>query len=143
MRAIYSIALFGIAGVIGCLAVVFLTNTLAISPRFPVFAGEDDFSLRILYFMLIAIPGFLLVGGWIGFVFSSSKRKAGLMLAGAVLGTCGAFVLFRLVPSISSNLSTRDSANRAVMTFLLVWVGSSFLGSWIFRLIDTVPKEHQ
>lgn len=67
------------------------TNLLGLTPRFPAFAGEGDFSLRIRYFLLIVLPAFFVLGAWIGHVFSTCKRVAGYMAIGVLGGTVIAF----------------------------------------------------
>jgi hypothetical protein len=84
MRKLISIPLFAILGVLVCLGVILVTDRLEITPKFPAFAGEDDFALRLKYFLYTACPAFAVTGAWIGYVFSVNKRVGSYMWAGVL-----------------------------------------------------------
>ena len=123
----------GFAAAGGAILFATLADRLGIAPSFPVFAGEDDFTLRISYFLFIGLPGFLLLGAWIGWTSLTSPRQAAWMALGCTIGTVLAFAVPPALASQINTLSTRDAANRAVWMFFLAWVLCSAVGAMIGR----------
>jgi hypothetical protein len=131
MKRVVAAGLFGLLGLLVPVLAVVGTENLGLAPRFPVFAGEDDFSVRIAYFMFLVLPAFLLIGVWMGIVYDAQRRLVGRMFAGVLLGTLLAFAVVHALSTSIGGIQSRDAANSAVLVFLLSWVGLSALGAWI------------
>jgi hypothetical protein len=134
MRKPLSIPLFAILGVLVCLGVMLVTDKLEVTPKFPAFAGEDDFALRIQYFLFIACPAFAVTGAWIGYVFNVNKRVGGYMWAGVLAGSLMTFSIAHLLSPRISGIASRDVANYGVLVLFLCWVLFSALGALVVRL---------
>jgi hypothetical protein len=122
---------FAIVGIFMCLGVTLVTDKFGIAPRFPVFAGEDDFSLRINYFLVMVFPAFFIIGAWIGYIFNKSRRLASYMSGGVFVGTVVTFGTAYFLSPLISNISSREIANYAVLTFFLSWILFSGFGAWV------------
>jgi hypothetical protein len=134
MKKLTLILLSTILGIAICFAAIFITNSLRVTPKFPAFAGEDDFEMRIRYFFLIVCPGFAVIGAWIGYVFTLNKRVGSWMWGGVVVGSFVTFSFAYLLSPVISNISTSDTANYGVLALFLSWVIFSALGAWVVRV---------
>jgi hypothetical protein len=103
MKKLTLILLFTILGIAICFAAIFIMNSLRVTPKFPAFAGEDDFEMRIRYFFLIVCPGFAVIGAWIGYVFTLNKRVGSWMWGGVVVGSVVTFSFAYLLSPVISN----------------------------------------
>jgi len=126
-----------VLGVGVCFAFIWLSQALGISVRFPSPGGEDDFSLRALYFFFGVFPAFLLLGAWIGHASFGSARKWISMWAGALTGAVLVFAATRLLQAQIELLSGDRSANSAVLVFYIAWVVSSALGAVVGRRLHS------
>jgi hypothetical protein len=122
-----------ILGVGVCFAFIWLSQALGMSVRFPSPGGEDDFSLRALYFLFGVCPAFLLLGAWIGHAGFGSVRRWMLMWGGALIGAVLVFTATRLLQTQIELLSSDRTANYAVLAFYIAWVVSSALGAVVVR----------
>lgn len=122
---------FAILGIFMCLGIILVTDKFGITPRFPIFAGEDDFSIRINYFLFMVLPAFFMMGAWIGSTFSKNKRMASYMLGGVFVGTVVTFCTAYFFSPIIRNISSRELANYGVLVFFLSWILFSGLGAWV------------
>lgn len=122
-----------VLGVGVCLAFVWLSQALGISVRFPSPGGEEDFSLRALYFFVGVCPAFLLLGAWIGVAGFDSARKWLSIWGGALIGGVLVFAFTRLLQPQIELLSEHGFANSAVLAFYIAWVVSSVIGAVVVR----------
>ncbi len=134
MKRITPILLCTILGIVICFSVIFITNSLRVTPKFPAFAGEDDFERRIRYFFLTVCPGFAIIGAWIGYVFTVDKRVSSWMWGGVILGSIAVFFFAYLLSPIINNIATSDTANHGVLVLFISWVIVSALGAWVVRV---------
>ena len=118
-----------VLGIVVCLAFVWLSQALGISVRFPSPGGEDDFSVRAMYFLFGVCPAFLLLGAWIGHAGFGSVRRWIAMWGGTSVGAILVFAVTRLLQPQIELLSGDRSANSAVLAFYLAWVVLSVLGA--------------
>ncbi len=91
-------------------------------PRYPAYAGEDDFSLRVAWFVMLVLPGFAVLGGWLGFVATGRVRRGVLGAAGAIAGTITAFLVQSAFRRTIESLPHSSPANVAVVVFLVGWL---------------------
>lgn len=122
-----------ILGVGVCFALIWLSQALGVSVRFPSPGGEDDFSLRAMYFLFGVCPAFLLLGGCIGHAGFGSARKWFAMWAGALIGAVFVLSVTHLLQPQIELLSDDRCANSAVLVFYLAWIASSALGAVVAR----------
>lgn len=122
MRKFLFMLFFAVTGVFICLGVILVTDQLGIAPRFPVFAGEDDFSIRINYFLFLVIPAFFVIGAWMGLVFSKNRRMIGYMFGGMGGGTIITFCIAYVLSPFINNIASRELANYSVLIFFLSWI---------------------
>ena len=123
-------SVFGLAV---CLAFVWLSQAIGISPEFPSPGGEDDFSLRMLWFLFAVCPAFLVLGAWIGYAGRDNAKKWVSMWAGALIGAAIVFVAANVLQGQIDILSANRSASYAVLGFYTCWVASSVLGVLVAR----------
>lgn len=135
MRKPISIPVFTILGVLVCLGIILVTDKLEVAPKFPAFAGEDDFAIRIKYFLFTTCPAFAAIGAWIGYVFSVDKRAGGYMWTGVLAGSLLTFSIAYLLSPIIDGISSRDAANYGVLALFLCWVLFSILGALVVRFV--------
>jgi hypothetical protein len=114
----YSAAL----GALYCLATAAAANGLELMPRFPAYAGEDDFGLRFVLFMALVLPCFALLGGWVGYQALLYKRPWWRSCVGAGLGTLLALGTTRLMTAQVQSLASRQTSNLGVAMFFLGWL---------------------
>lgn len=132
-----------LTGGVACAAFIWLAQATDVSPRFPSDGGEDDFSLRFLYFMFGVCPAFLLLGGWIGLASIGTLRRWIAMWGGATTGTVIAFVGTRILQDRLDSLSGKFSTTHLVITFYVVWVFLSIVGAAsIAGLLRSLPPMH-
>jgi len=123
-------AILGLAFLAGVVAIL---NTFEIGPRFPVFAGETDMSLRASFFFFLVTPAFLSFGAWIGYRAASSRLEGLWLLLGALGGTVLVHsTLYLLSPAIES-ITSREVANYSAVGAMALWVLVAIIGSLIAR----------
>lgn len=127
-RALWA-AVFAAVGVLTCIGVQLLVAGAGLSPRFPAFAGEDDFDLRLRYFLFGVCPAFALLGAWIGAAFGRSRRAGGYMWLGVLVGSTVTFLAAQLLGAAINDLSTRTAANAGVLVLFATWIVLSALGA--------------
>jgi hypothetical protein len=120
----------GLFGLVVCIGVRLLVVLLGLSPKIPAFAGEDDFAVRMQYFLFLVCPAFAILGAWIGNAFGRSPRLGACMWLGVVAGSLLTFLGATLLGSTLTDLTTRAAANHAVLGLFLAWVLLSALGAY-------------
>lgn len=138
MKRVLWALVFAVIGVIVCIGIQLLTAATGFAPRFPAFAGEDDFDLRFRYFLFMVCPAFALLGAWIGSAFGKDPRAGGLMWLGVLGGSLVTFLVARLLGSAISDLSTQAAANHGVLVLLAGWIALAALGAYGARSL--VPR---
>jgi uncharacterized membrane protein YiaA len=124
-------ALAGILGGIFCLATGALANFLGLTPNFPAYGGEDDFTFRFTVFGLFVVPAFAGIGVWIARLTLKGRGRWGRGVAGVVAGTVVTFVVERTLRSTIEALPSSHAANVAVVITFLGWIGLAVLGDGV------------
>lgn len=109
-----------------CLAIVKLSNAFDLI-RFPVFGGEDDFSLRASWFLFRLLPAFMILGFGIGYF--TSFRETLLGAAGMSAGGIGAVAVAMLMQPTINQLAGSREANLGVAVYFSGWLLLSVLFS--------------
>ena len=123
----YSVA-GALLGIAVCSAAVGIFNALGMTPNFPAFGGEDDFSLRTTWFLVAVMPGFMLIGGWLGTRTTRTFLAGAFGVVGVLAGTliyCSALLLLR--PIIEA-LPNQEIANASAILAQLGWLSLSAVG---------------
>jgi len=139
MNRLVSMVLSAILGLVVCFAMIVVANSMGLAPRFPAFAGEDDFGQRIGFFLLFTCPGFVIIGAWIGRVFTLDKRLGILMWGGVMAGSAVTFTLAHVLSPAINTLATSETSNFAVFTLFFFWVVFSALGGWLVGVYFRKP----
>lgn len=121
-RRFFACALGALTAAIFCAATITAASALGVQPRYPAYAGEDDFSLRAAWFLLLELPGFAVLGGWLGCVAAGTIRRGILGAAGMIMGTVIAFLVQSTLRPTIESLPRSASANVAVVAFLVAWL---------------------
>ena len=129
-----------VLGLVVSLAFVWLPRTLGVSVTFPSPGGEDDFSLRILWFLFFVCPALMAIGAWIGYTSFANVRRWLSMWAGVLVGTAFVFGAARLLRGQIAMLSGDGSANYGVLGFYVSWVVASSVGALAARRLDSNPR---
>jgi hypothetical protein len=110
------------------LAVAAIASRLGLTPDFPAYAGEDDFSLRFGVFLLGVVPSFMALGAAVGFLATVHGYSWLRSTVGGVAGTTLTLLSGRLLAPVIERLSSRNLANGAVVAFFVGWVVLSLVG---------------
>lgn len=128
MRRVLKALLSALLAAAQCVAIPALANGFELI-RFPVFGGEDDFSLRTSWFLFWLFPAFLSFGLVIGCF--KSLREIFLSAVGMTAGGVAAVaVVMLLQPTISLAPGARE-ANLAVAAYFAGWLVLSVMGSGV------------
>ena len=119
----------GLLGAAFCLATGAAANALHLTPSFPAYGGEDDFSFRFSLFGLVVLPAFVGIGVWIARSTFAGRRGWGRSVVGAFVGTLVFLVLERLLAPAIEGLPSSRAANVAVTAAFLGWIGFAVLGA--------------
>lgn len=139
MRTSISRIVGALLGVTFCLLVLQLFNQFGAIPNFPAYGGEHDFNLRAAWFVLAVIPGFLLVGAWLGVLLARSRKTGLYALAGALAGTLAYMTVLLVLRSTVEGLSSQ-SANLGAILAELAWVMFTVVGVLIGVTISRRPS---
>ncbi len=122
-----------VMGLAVCLCFMWAADVLGLSALFPSPAGEDDYSVRLDYFVVGVCPSFLLLGAWIGYTSVESADQWSGMWAGTVAGSLAVFVGTSLLYRQLETLTASRAANHAVLLFFVAWVIFSVCGAALAR----------
>ena len=120
--------------------VLFLYHELGILNVFPLFAGEDDFSVRRLISFSILIPSFIIVGYFFGKSIRRGKKSLLRNLVGMFLLSLLFGVLVNITKDKLSMLNDRDLANLGVLFYFLTFVLCNFFGYYLSEVIKNNRK---
>lgn len=140
MKIIYSIigAVFGALFLAACIKI---DSALGISPHFPAYAGEEDFQLRAVWFVALVLPGFMLIGGWLGVLVRENAKMIFFGIGGMLSGALIFFLLVYCLTSILESLPNREAVNASVIALYVLWLICSFLGVWGANKVSKRKKE--
>lgn len=116
-----------------CLSFMWAADILGLTATFPSPGGEDDYSVRLLYFVTGVCPSFLWLGAWIGYTSVESADQWSGMWIGTVAGGAAVFIGTSLLHGQIEVLSESGSANNAVLLFFVAWVIFSVCGAALAR----------
>lgn len=114
-----------------CVATLRVTTALGADVAYPAYSGEEDFSFRVAWFLVLEWPGFALLGGWLGNVALRGLRLGVLGVVGTIAGTLVAFLAQAALIPVIETLPNSTSANAAWVVFLVGWIALSFVGAVI------------
>lgn len=121
----------GLLGIAFCLAIVQLVNSLAIGPSFPAYGGDSDFSLRAAWFFVLLLPGFLVLGAWVGLLFARARKEGLCALAGVLIATLAYFGLLVALANAIESLPDESSANISVVVAFVTWLTLVAIGIYV------------
>jgi len=130
MKTAICMALGALFGLGLCLGTIQILNASEVSPHFPAYGGDEDFAIRFNWFVLMVVPGFLFIGGWIGLRLARYFKSAVWAAVGAMCGTLAFVVALVLLKPVIESLSTQDSANRGAVLSYLAWLALAALGGY-------------
>ncbi len=117
------------------IAVLFLYDELNILHVFPIFAGEDDFSIRRLGTFSILIPSFIIIGWLLGVKIASKGQIPLQNLFGMFLSSIAFGFLVFLFKDKLSAIDERDLVNKGVLFYFLIFVLLNFCGYLLPNLL--------
>ncbi len=125
-------ALFGFSvTAIYLTSVIYSYNMLGILHVFPVFAGEDDFSIRRLNSFSVLIPSFVLISWMLSRKFKQGLNACLLSLSGMAISSIIFGIFIELLKSNLYAISERNSANVGVLLYFIVFVVLNLLGFYL------------
>lgn len=131
MKRVFASIVGAGVGVSFCVATVRVATALGADVSYPVYAGEEDLTFRVVMLLLVEWPGFALLGAWLGNVALRRPRQGLSGTVGVIAGTVVAFLVqAALIPAIRA-LPDSASANASVVVFLVGWIALSFVGAII------------
>lgn len=129
MRILYSIA-GAVLAVLFLFACMKIDSVLGVSPNFPAYAGEEDFQLRVVWFVALMLPGFMLIGGWLGILAAKNPMMIFFGVGGLSGGTLIFFLVVYCSTPIIESLPNREMVNVSVVFFYILWLACSCAGVW-------------
>ena len=139
-RMIATLVGFSIAAIY-FIATIFLFNKLEILHIFPVFAGEDDFSIRRLSSFSVLILGFVLIGWLLSKKLKYGVKMCWLSLSGMIFSSIIFGVLIALFKSNLIAICDRDTANIGVLLYYIAFVFLNLLGFFLGSLVKSKEAE--
>lgn len=130
-KALY-ILLGAVGGLCFCIGIIKSIEIVGPYIYYPVFAGEEDFNQRFLFFIFGLLPGFLFVGSWIGYSFFCSIREGSAKFIGVLIGTSVYYLLLWLLRHVIAKLPNSYLANAAVFISFMMWIIFAVIMAMIF-----------
>ena len=120
----------GVGGGVLCVLSLRVRSAWGWDVQFPVFAGDEDFAYRTMWFALLLLPGSVAAGMWLG---AKAAHNGWAVILTGFGGACTASVAWfgalYAMRQLLWKLPSRNIGNAAAVGAMLVWLAAAVVGA--------------